>query len=436
LPIAQSTYPNYLSPNGWNALLPKRVIRDDLPATPSCATIVVGAGYTGLAAARRLAELEPGREIVLFEASEVGEGAAGRNSGFLSIHPNEPLANGRDSVDAAAARQIRLYREGRNWLKSLIARHHIDCGFDETSPRILGAATAAGEQAARRSLVRNRMWGLEVEEFDQARLIPLLGTDYYRYGIRIEGHALVQPAALVRGLADALPAEVRLVERTPVERIEGSGPFVVQTSRGRFKADRLLITNNVHARTLGLLRDRMIAIYTYAGLTPELEEAELARHGGLSQWGLIPAHAMGTTMRKFEGGRLLFRSGDSYERELPPDAIGRRLIELYRHRYPALASHAFEHVWGGVTAITRNGGLYFGQPRRGLFCAAGCNGSGVVRGSINGRLLAEMAAGSQSPLLTDRLALRGPSWIPPDPLRSIVVRTQLAIGQRSAGPEC
>ena len=45
--------------------------------------LVVGAGYTGLSAARKLAELHPNQKIIIVDAQLAGEGASGRNSGYL-----------------------------------------------------------------------------------------------------------------------------------------------------------------------------------------------------------------------------------------------------------------------------------------------------------------------------------------------------------------
>jgi glycine/D-amino acid oxidase-like deaminating enzyme len=144
---------------------------------------------------------------------------------------------------------------------------------------------------------------------------------------------------------------------------------------------------------------------------------------------------MGTTLRKFANRRFLVCSGDSYECELPLERVRSMLTQLYRNRYPHMVSHELEHVWGGVTAITYNGGLYFGMPRPDIFVSAGCNKAGVVRGTINGHLLAEMACGGQSALLSDRLALKGPSWIPPEPFRRIGVKMSIALEQHQAGKE-
>ena len=51
--------------------------------------VVVGGGFAGLSAARRLTQLQPGARIVVLEAGRIAEGAAGRNSGFMIDLPHD-----------------------------------------------------------------------------------------------------------------------------------------------------------------------------------------------------------------------------------------------------------------------------------------------------------------------------------------------------------
>ncbi|HEV7258673.1 MAG TPA: FAD-dependent oxidoreductase [Bosea sp. (in: a-proteobacteria)] len=426
--------PAYRAPSGWNALLPKRVAREQMPSERRFRNIVIGAGYTGLASARRLSELAPDDETLLLDATTIGEGAAGRNSGYLLINPGEPSAGAAQFAGDWAARQMALVQAGLDWLRELVARHAIDCNWQEDVPAITAAATPLGERTVRATRDRYEGWGIETREYPAAELRRILGTDYYRHGIQSLTRALVQPAALQRGLADSLPAGVTLVENTTVHEIGGAAPFTIRTSRGAFIADRVFVANNLHARAFGLAQDRMIGIYTYGAFTPELDRDQLDLLGDEPDWGALPAHRMGTTMRKTMG-RLLIRSGDSYERELGPVHVRRMLTELYRNRFPALRVHDFEHVWGGLTAVTHNGAFLFGEARPGLFVSAGCGGAGITRGTIHGKLLAELACGAQSVLLSDRLAQKGPNWLPPEPLRALGAKAQIAWEQRLAGAE-
>lgn len=424
--------PCYKSPSGWNALLPPRAAADGLPKDRRFRSVVVGAGYTGLAAARRLAELHPEEEVLLLEAATIGEGASGRNSGFLLINPGEPSANAADFTEDWARQQFALVAAGFDWLRALVKAHAIDCDWDEGAQAVTAAATPLVEKSARQTRRTYLSWGLESREYGPEDLSRLIGSDYYRYGLQSLTRALVQPAALHRGLAGSLPAAVTLLENTKVLSLGEGAPFRVQTDRGEFVADRVLVTNNLHARSFGLARNRMIGIYTYGALTPELDDEQLGLLGAAPAWGILPAHRMGTTMRKTKR-RLLIRSGDSYERELEPAEVRAMLTGLYRRRFPHMRSHAFEHVWGGLTAVTHNGGFSFGRIAPGLYASVGCGGAGVVRGTINGKLLAEYACGCQSPLLTTRLDQKGPSWLPPEPFRGIGARAQIAWEQWQAG---
>ena len=45
--------------------------------------LIVGAGFTGLSAARKLGEIFPKEKIIIVDAQLAGEGASSRNSGYL-----------------------------------------------------------------------------------------------------------------------------------------------------------------------------------------------------------------------------------------------------------------------------------------------------------------------------------------------------------------
>lgn len=426
--------PSYKSKSGWNALLPHREPSCQVPASRRFCNIVIGAGYTGLATARRLAEIAPQEEILLLEASMIGEGAAGRNSGYLLINPGEPSANAAAFTEDWAARQMAIAQAGFDLLRSQVVAHEIDCGWNEQPFAITAASTSRAEKSARVTRRTYRDWGLDPAEYNGRELVRITGTDYYVYGLQSLTRALVQPAALHRGLADSLPDAVTLVENTTVHALGHDTPVRVRTDKGEFVADRVFVTNNLHGRSLGVAASRMIGIYTYGAFTPEFDDSEIGLLGAEADWGILPAHRMGTTMRKV-GRRLLIRSGDSYEKELASADARTMLASLYRNRFPGMRNHEFEHVWGGLTAVTHNGGFFFGRVRPGVYASVGCGGAGVVRGTIHGKLLAELACDFRSQLLDDRMKLKGPTWLPPEPFRYVGARTQIAFEQWQAGKE-
>ena len=87
--------------NGWSKIIPTRSPNPHLKNYVDCDWLVVGAGFAGLAAARKLAMNNPPHKVVFIEAGEVGEGAQGRNSGFAIDLPHNV---GSDLNEIAHAR--------------------------------------------------------------------------------------------------------------------------------------------------------------------------------------------------------------------------------------------------------------------------------------------------------------------------------------------
>ena len=96
----------------------------------SCDWLIVGAGYTGLSAARKLSELHPNQKIIIVDAQLAGEGASGRNSGYLvdttlndGFTSNKELFNYKKKTD--------IYKLGIDVVKKFINEHQVDCDWNE-----------------------------------------------------------------------------------------------------------------------------------------------------------------------------------------------------------------------------------------------------------------------------------------------------------------
>ena len=106
--------------------------------------VVIGGGYSGLAVARRLAELDPSASIVLIEGDRIGNNAAGRSSGFAIDHAHNLRAKGFADAVAEAKADIALNRAGLEWLGATIAANDIDCQWVQEG-KYHAAATDRGE---------------------------------------------------------------------------------------------------------------------------------------------------------------------------------------------------------------------------------------------------------------------------------------------------
>jgi glycine/D-amino acid oxidase-like deaminating enzyme len=419
---------------GWSALLPPLPPARVLDGAMRADCAVIGAGFTGLAVARRLAALRPEWRIAVVDAWRVGGGASGRNSGFVVDLPHYIPARGVEGN----RRLLRLGRAGLGRLRELVRQHAIDCEWTEVG-RLHGAAGSEGTRALERFCAGADALGEPYERLDRAALAALIGSTYYCAGARTPGSVMVQPAALARGLARALPGNVDLFEQSPVRGIDSGTGFTLRCDGGTLAAARLFVASNGFTPALGFLRDRLFPLLTFASLTRPLSAAEAAALGGEPVWGLVSETPMGTTLRRLASGRLLLRNTVRYRPGLAIDAeLRRRVGERHRRdfaaRFPAIGAPEFDYTWGGVMGTSMNGAQFFGEVAPHLFVSAGYNGVGIAMGTISGELLADLALGAPSALSADMQALPPPDWIPPAPALGVGVRTTLAyLAKKAAG---
>jgi len=424
-------YPQYERASGWNALLPARTDIQTLSNDVACDVVVIGAGYTGIAVARRWAELEPDKTILVLDASELGEGTPGRNSGFLL---EIALAGDADPRQVERMRDCnQLIAATMADLKGMVTKYAIDCDL-ERSGTYRAAAGRAGIQALSQYRAFLDVAQLSYESLDRKELSRRLGTRFYQSGLYSPHCYLAQPAALIRGLAQNLPDSVSIYERSPALELKSiANGWQVVTPGGTVRARYAIVANNAFCKGLGVGNSRVAAIYTYAGLTEPLSAESLQQLGMETSWGLLPAHRLGSTLRRTTDGRLLIRAFYDYEAETDNHVIEERLQQCLQRRFPQLGEPTFASVWSGATGFTYNGASLWGEVAPGLYVSAGYNGGGVVKGSLFGRLLADLANGKSVP---DMKALFGmASWMLPDPLRRLGFHLVSAIESRRGQSE-
>lgn len=74
--------------NGWSAILPERIKSNIYRGIKNSDWLVIGAGFSGLSFARKIAENHPEQRVILLDSGKVGDNASGRNSGFVIDLPH------------------------------------------------------------------------------------------------------------------------------------------------------------------------------------------------------------------------------------------------------------------------------------------------------------------------------------------------------------
>lgn len=403
--------------NGWLEILPKPHDSQKLHGQHRVSTAIIGAGICGIATAHRLGELCPNDDIYVLEAERVGLGASGANAGFmLNVHSHGPPKN-----TDVLRRNMNLWETGLNDLRKKVQQFQIQCDWSEAG-RFYGAAGPDGEKHLDEIAQTLEQLGHEYKWYSQANIERKIGTRFYSRAMHAPGNALVNPAALMRGLARNLPANVSLYEQTPVVKFESKDDgYSVYSAQGEVHADRLVLACGVFLEHFGIAKRQYVPMGTYASLTAPLSDNELGELGEASEFGLLGGSAIGSTIRLTQDRRLFVRNYFNFSPGSPPsDATLKKTSGMHRramiNRWPGLKDTAYEHSWGGVMAFTQNNGGVFGEYQPNLYAILTNDVSPMTRGTAAGALLAELMEGHQSDLLNLQLDIPAASRLPPRPI--------------------
>lgn len=441
-PFRARAIPRQPGTSAWVALLPQRQPRPALEGRVAADVAVIGAGFAGLAAARRLSQLDPALRVAVLEAGVVGEGPAGRNSGFIIDLPHEVSAEslGADSADHAR-RDIFKNRTAIALARDMADEHGWGAEVFNPSGRYSIARGAAGDHHLVDYARQLTGLGEPHRLLNATETQALTGTDSFSSALFTPGTAMIQPADFVRRFADALREPVKVYENSAVLSLtpQGSG-WLVRTGRGEVAAGRVVLAVNGHAQNFGFLPRRLMHVFTYASLTRAFEPQRL---GGARTWSATPALPMGTTIRRIagpDGDRVLVRSRYTYNPSITvSDAAiaraGRVHDRKLASRFPSLAGLEMEYRWAGAMALTWNAVPVVDEVAPNLWLAAGCNGVGATNATANGIVAAERAVGHWSRLGRDYQHAKAPALLPPEPFATVGGKLALAWKEWRAGDE-
>lgn len=371
-----------------------------LPA--SVDVLVVGAGYTGLSAARETAAA--GLRTLVLDAGQIGAGCSGRNGGQVaySLKPSFAVLCSRHGKERAFA----ICREGHEaiaYLRSL-ATGDLDCGWLE-SGCFYGAHTARHfERMAYDNA--NQPAGLEqritvVPRSEQHREIA---TDFYHGGCVYHDDASVDPMKLLLALMRRAQEQgAVLQDRCRAVAIQKSGAgFEVLTSRGAIAARKVLIATNGYSGPLSAWhRRRVIPIGSYQICTEPLGK-DLVRvlipHGR----NIVDARRVVVYFRPSPDGERILFGGRAALSEKDPLACAARLKSMLIGIFPQLRAARIAHAWVGWVAYTFDTMPHLGQ-QDGIYYCMGYCGQGVPLAPFYGMKIGRQMAG----LAEGRTALDG-----------------------------
>jgi glycine/D-amino acid oxidase-like deaminating enzyme len=437
--LKASALPADLAGSGWYETLPAPARYPQLEADIRADWLVVGAGFAGLSAALRIARRAPGERVVVLDAQRIAWGAAGRNSGFMIDLPHELNSENYAGSRGKDLQQIAQNRSAIAFARTAAEEFELEAHLSPIG-KLHGAADETGVKSLDAFSHHLTALGEPWSGLDAAEMQRVTGSHYYRGGIHTPGALLIHPAAYILGLAKGLAERysVAVHENTPLLSLATGETPVAKTPQGSVTAPRVILAVNGHIESLSLFKHRLMHIYTYASMTRALSREEQQRLGGEPEWGLIPAHPMGSTVRRLKCNRVVVRNVFTGNPKLSTNEdqvreIGRVHDRSFAARFPMLRDVAMEYHWGGHLCLSRNSVPAFGEVAKGVFAAACQNGLGTTKGTLSGILAADLASGVDSDLLRQWQSQDPPKKLFPEPLMSLGARAYLKWVQSRAG---
>ncbi len=380
----------------WWATAPELPSYADKPLPQRADVVVIGSGYTGLSAARRLAQR--GASVVVLEKETIGWGASSRNGGQvltgLAIGPDALIKQvGADRAKALYATSLK----GLDFIEDLIRTEQIDCDFERVGHIEAACKPAHFKHFQHAQEVLAREFNHPIRVLDRSQQRAELGTDYY-HGVLIDERSLgVQPAKYVRGLARvAERSGAQLHEKTPALAIErGATNWRVFTPRGPIGAQEILVATNGYTDAAApALRRRVIPVGSYIIATEPLPADVAAR--------LVPQRRMVYDSKNFlayfrlsQDNRLLFGGRAEYKVSTPETT--RRSVAILRRSmieiFPELANVVIEYSWSGNVCFTSDFLPRIGR-LNGLHYALAYAGHGVSLATYLGAQAADLISGT------------------------------------------
>jgi len=411
-----------------NDLVPRANIKT-LQSNEDCEWLIIGAGYTGLSAARKLAQLYPDQKIIIVDAQLAGEGASSRNSGYLvdttlndGFTSNKELESYKKKAD--------IYELGINTVKKFISDYQVDCDWNECGKYFASSKVEDKKILSNFSETLFKL-GFEHNLLSKIELSERLGTSFYNTALHTKGGILLHPGKLVRAMIDVLPNNVILFENSCLLNWNKKNNIIsCKFQNGKINSKKIIFATNGFLKSLGIKPNYNFPITLTASMTRSLTDNEYDLIGKPKEWGVLPVRPMGATIRMTKDRRILIRNTAELHNpfKMTKSDLNKRSIYQkigIKKRFPHLPHDVVQSSWSGIVSRTRNSSQIFEKIANNIF-AVGCyNGSGIGVGTLFGEQIAIKASNENTKEIETIEARNKPKWLPPQPFLNFGIKTRL-----------
>ncbi len=413
-----------------------------LPGATTCDLLVVGGGYTGLWTALHAAERDPGAEVVLIEAEQIGWAASGRNGGFVDASLTHGTANGKSRWPEEFDHLERLGMANLNGMAADIDKYGMNVDWQRTG--MLAVATEAHQVP----WLRESADAGEGKFLDQAAVRAEVNSPTYLAGLLSpDTTAIVDPARLVFELARACAGKgVQIFEHTAADGINPeAGGVTVTTAVGPITAKRVVLATNVFPSLLKRNRLHTVPVYDHVLGTDPLSAEQLDRIGWRGRQGVSDCGNQFHYYRLSADNRILWGGYDAmyhWGRRVDPRHEDRpesfhKIAAHFFLTFPQLDDVRFSHRWAGPIDTSTRFCAHWGVAGKGRIAYVnGFTGLGVGASRFAADVCLDLLDGRRTERTELEMVRKRPLPFPPEPLASIgigVTRRSLDRADHNAG---
>ena len=400
-----------------------------LDSNKDCEWLIIGAGYTGLSAARKLGQLHPNQKIILVDAQLAGEGASGRNSGYLvDTTLNDGFTSNKELKNYQ--KKAKIYELGISSVKKFVKEYQVDCDWNECGKYFASSKIKDKKILVNFSKILSKL-GFSNNILFNDELKKKFGTSFYNIALHTKGGILLHPGKLVRAMIETLPENVELLENTLLLSWKKESNKIFCTFKnGQIKTTKIIFATNGFLKSLGIKTNYNFPLTLTASMTRPLTDDEFYSIGRPNEWGILPIRPMGATIRMTQNKRILIRNTAEVHNpySMSQSELDKRLIKQkigIKKRFPNLPDNIIQNSRSGVVSRTRNSSQIFEKINNNIYVAGCYNGSGIGVGTLFGEQIAIKASNENTKEIEIIESRNKPTWLPPQPFLNIGIKTRL-----------
>ena len=355
---------------------------------------VIGAGFTGLSAARVMAAR--GLSVIVLDAHRAGFGASGRNGGQVGSGLGVSQRRLARRLGAGLARDLwHLAEEAKADVAANARAFGPDIHYRPGIAHGCYTATELADDRDEAAFLASTYGYDKIESFDRDTFADIVRSPQYRGGLIDRGGAHIHPLRYALALAGAAEASgARIYEQSPVHHLAHGQSLSIRTSAGRVRASHAVIATNGYIDGLiPQVAARVLPLNSFIVATEPLGDRADAILG--EDIAVEDSKHFVNYYRLSEDRRLLFGGRASARIAFPADIAG-LLRPRFEKLFPQLGGVPITHVWGGTLGVTAYRLPAVMRVAPNVLSVGGFNGHGVALSGLSGKLMGEAVTGDSA----------------------------------------